>query len=550
MTVASSIELLDETAFDEGLPPSQSLMQQFEKMIVTTLLRSFALDFMIKDQDGGNVDTPLTAREYGLKEEKAQNRYQNKGDYNSNSFKGATNYKDRNKHASLQRDEGQLRDAYTGQKISRNEKYDLDHTIATKEIHEDPAVYLVKLNGVDLANSETNLNHTNYSINRSKKQKKMTEFLTDLDKRQAEYDSRLTYLKNQPNLTEKERGELQKLTNLRKANTEMMKEADEKARREYNKTITKAYLSDKDTYMNVGKDALKTGGKMAVRQALGIILAEVWVIARQKFPIIIEKMRTEFSLKEFFIQVVDVFREAFEKVKMKFKDLIASFADGLLAGLLSSVSTFIINFFTSTAKRVVKMIRDIWGSITQIFKLLVFNPDQLPPGELIRAISKIIVLAVAVLAGNFVAQALEEMKISELPVIGEALTIFLSGLTTGVISISLIYFIDHSNEVEKLVNYLNIFADQFEAKRIHYQKFNDKLKQKVSELAQLPLEELNKQLDRVTTMTSQMNLAATDEQLNSIVSKTANEMQLALPYQDRVGLKQLMNDESLTLHFE
>lgn len=74
MLAGPAIELLNHATFNDELPPSQNLMQQYEKMIVTALLRSFALDFMIKDQDGGNVDTPLTARQYGLKDEDAQKR--------------------------------------------------------------------------------------------------------------------------------------------------------------------------------------------------------------------------------------------------------------------------------------------------------------------------------------------------------------------------------------------------------------------------------------------------------------------------------------------
>ncbi|ETI69936.1 hypothetical protein BAVI_05004 [Neobacillus vireti LMG 21834] len=231
MTVASSLEFLNETPIDEELPPSQSLLQQYEKMIVTTLLRSFALDFMIKDQNGGNVDTPLTARKYGLKDEAAQGRYGSRVEYmdNSSLYHSAQNYKDKNRQASELRDKGQLKDSYTGQKIARNERYDLDHTIAAKEIHDDPAVYLAKLNGVDLANSETNLNHTNYSINRSKKQKTMTQFLNDMKDKQTTYDARINELKKKGMLSDQERKELNKLDNLRKANAEMMKEADAKA---------------------------------------------------------------------------------------------------------------------------------------------------------------------------------------------------------------------------------------------------------------------------------------------------------------------------------
>ena len=555
MSAGAAIELLNHAAFNDELPPSQSLMQQYEKMIVTTLLRSFALDFMFKDQNGGNLDTPLTARQYGLKDEGAKKRYdfKNRGDYSDPNVKKhyhSNNFIDRNREASELKKQGKLFDAYTGQKIAPNGKYDLDHTISAKEIHDDPAVYLANLNGADLAVADSNLNHTNQSINRAKGKKTMDHFLADLNKKQNEYETRITQLKKQKNLTEKERKELNKLTNLSQANTEEMKEADAKARKEYNKTITKAYLSDKKTYINAGKDALNAGWKMGARQTLGVILAEVWIIARQRFPLIMEKMKENFSLKVFLLEVAWAFKEAFQAVKEKFKELIAAFANGMLAGILSSLSTFIINFFTGTAKHAVKMIREFWGSITQIFDLLVFNRQNLSPGELVREISKVISMAAAVLAGTLVAERLESIGIGDLAVIGDAMSIFLSGLTTGVISISLLYFIDHSKEIQKLVKFLDGFADQLELKKQHYAKLSEQLKQKVSELSSLPIDQLKKQLAYVQLMTQQMKHAATDEKLNEIVTKTIKKMGLDLPYQDREGLTQFMQDKQAVLHFE
>lgn len=173
MSAGQAIEVLNHAAFSDELPPSQNLMKQYEKMIVTTLLRSFALDFMIKDQNGGNVDTPLTARKYGLKDEEAQKRYdsKNRGDYADKNVKKqyhSNHFIDRNREASELKEQGKLFDAYTGQKIAPNGRYDLDHTISAKEIHDDRAVYLANLNGADLAVADSNLNHTNQSINRAK----------------------------------------------------------------------------------------------------------------------------------------------------------------------------------------------------------------------------------------------------------------------------------------------------------------------------------------------------------------------------------------------
>lgn len=549
----TALNLVEEISVNEDLPPSQSLLQQYEKMIVTTLLRSFALDFMFQDQDGGNIDTPLTAREYGLKDEEAKTRYKSRGEYKDKKINGAyhqhANYKKRNADATDLRKAGKLIDSYTGQKIPRNETQDLDHMIAAKTIHNDQAVYLANLNGIDLANADTNLNHTNYSINRSKGQKDMKQFITELKTKQVMNQARINELKGKGTLSDRERGELKKLENLSKADTAMMAEADQKARSAYNETIRTAYLNDKETWTKLKKDAASQGLKMGLRQVLGVLLAEVWMIVRKKFPQLVAKMKENFSLKIFFEQVGATFTEAFKMVKKKFKTLIETFANGVLAGIMASLSTFFINFFAGTAQNVVKLIREFWGSITEIFSLLVFNRDNLPPGELMRAISKIIVMVASVAAGTFLGEAFSKLPIAQMPVIGEPLTIFIGGLTTGILSISLLYFIDHSQQVAELVHFLNKFGDQIEQKRAFYAELHADLTEKIRELAALPIDELNAQIETIHKMSSSLIKATTMAEKNAVVTRAIKEMRLDLPYEDRDGLKALMRDKSVTVHF-
>ncbi|WP_226086118.1 hypothetical protein [Mesobacillus sp. S13] len=553
MTTTIALDLVDEIPPNGDLPPSQSLLQQYEKMIVTTLLRSFALDLMFKDQDGGNIDTPVTAREFGLKDEAAQTRYQNRGDYQDkrvkNKYHQHANYSKRNAEASSLRKDGKLIDSYTGQKMPRNEAQDMDHTIAASTIHNDPAVYLTNLNGVDLANADTNLNHTNFSINRSKKHKDMKQFINELEKNQAASQSRINELKKKGDLSDKERGELRKLENLSKANIEMMAEADKKARKAYEGTIRTAYLKDKETWKKLKTDAASQGMRMGLRQVVGMLLAEVWMIVRRKFPQIVSEMKEEFSLSTFLKQVGETFKEAFTMVKEKFSSLIKSFGNGVLAGIMASLSTFIVNLFAGTAKNVVKLIREFWGSITEIFSLLVFNRDQLAPGDLMKAISKIIVMAASVAAGTFIGEAFSKLPIAQMPVIGEPLTIFIGGMTTGILSVSLLYFIDHSKEVAELVTFLNKFEDQLVRKIEFYQQLNVDLQAKVSELAALSLDELHAQIELVNKMSSGLSLATSPDEANEVVTRTIQEMRLDLPYEDRDQLKGLLRDKSVTLHF-
>ena len=73
-----------------------------------------------------------------------------------------------NSKYSREKKAGNLDDSYTGNRLKRNANVDLDHTISSKEIHDDPGRVLAEMDGPDIANTDSNLNPTDRSINRSK----------------------------------------------------------------------------------------------------------------------------------------------------------------------------------------------------------------------------------------------------------------------------------------------------------------------------------------------------------------------------------------------
>ena len=80
-------------SFDKGYVPDPSeplftsIFQQYERVLVESLITSFGLDFIIKDQHGGDVDTIHNVRKIGVddkmtyKSAKNQQNYENRGQY-------------------------------------------------------------------------------------------------------------------------------------------------------------------------------------------------------------------------------------------------------------------------------------------------------------------------------------------------------------------------------------------------------------------------------------------------------------------------------------
>ena len=148
---------------DPSEPVMDSIFQQYERVLVESLITSFGLDFLVNDRHGGDVDTIHNVRQIGQDERITyknvlnQQAYEQKGTYNSTEYHHDARYIAKNKEVSALKKEGRLVDAYTGKQIARNGKSDLDHVISAKEIHDDRGRVLAGLTGTDLANSSENL---------------------------------------------------------------------------------------------------------------------------------------------------------------------------------------------------------------------------------------------------------------------------------------------------------------------------------------------------------------------------------------------------------
>ena len=75
-----------------------SIFQQYEKVIIDSLITSFGLDFLIQDQHGGDVDTIHNVRKIGqdelmgYKNSSNESAYNNRPDYDAWSYHAGGNF--------------------------------------------------------------------------------------------------------------------------------------------------------------------------------------------------------------------------------------------------------------------------------------------------------------------------------------------------------------------------------------------------------------------------------------------------------------------------
>ena len=92
MTTRFLGELDSNIIVSDGKNTKKSIFQEYERVILDSLLQTFGLDFIIQDQYGGDVDTIHNLEQIGknakmsIKNTDTRDKYENRGDYNSYKY--------------------------------------------------------------------------------------------------------------------------------------------------------------------------------------------------------------------------------------------------------------------------------------------------------------------------------------------------------------------------------------------------------------------------------------------------------------------------------
>ncbi|EHX4474181.1 hypothetical protein K3X63_000621 [Campylobacter jejuni] len=366
---------------------TQKLFDQCTNNAMDAIMGHFGFAAVILDaKDGGNVNTTHNVRKGIYASEKERQRYANRGEYDSDYYHKDSDYIKINKEQSQLKKQGKLEDYMTGKKIEANADTDLDHIVAAKTIHDDPARVLAEMDGAKLANTESNLKMTDSSLNRSKKDKSAEEFL-------AKRDERLKILEEQEKkgiLTPSQQKEKEKLLKQKEIQDEKFKEQYKQNEKEINREVDKKYYTSSKPY----KEALITGAqdaaKMAAYSALGIILKDFIKAIIIELKVTFKEFGNE-SLKEILMRFKDRICKVWEELKIKWKDILKGSFERALQTFFSNLVVFIINIFATTLKSIVQIVRAGFTSLWQAMKIITNPPKDMPNEDIYYEASKIMI---------------------------------------------------------------------------------------------------------------------------------------------------------------
>lgn len=473
------------TISEHNQPVSQNLAQRYRDVMFSSIITSCGLDLILfsNDEVNGHVDTinniANSTRDGGKPTFKSQHHsdaYENRGSYNSAQYHSDQKYIDKGKIWNKQRDEGNLKDAYTGKTIKPGEKYDRDHVVPAKAIHDDPRRALSGLNGVELANQDSNLWPTNPSINRSKQADSSETFIAKLTQQR---DTNLTKAKNLRSAIELGSApegahkQLEALEQKLLFNEGLLREATSNAEKAISRRHNTAYYTSKDFIGTTSHYALAAGFKMGAKQGLGIILLELSVAMQEEFPAILRRWQKaptwteKLDLQAVLNEVASVLRNAWERVKNKLGYVFSQVKSGFAAGILSEIVTTVINIFTGTAKKVMKMLRSFWSAIISSLQILIHNPDNYSAEEKLAAVMRIFSVAIGAVIQPIICEVLDKLLLTHAtllpPFVREVLSGFAGAAVGGIISVTLVYAIDNSPVVSRVIEVTRKIGELTEA---------------------------------------------------------------------------------------
>jgi hypothetical protein len=396
----------------------QELFDSCQQQVLSQIMGPFGLSTaMFEDKNGGNVATVHNADKSIFPDEMHEKNYAIANDRYSQEIRqkhwdDASARGGRHKANNQALDAGKevLSDA-TKRPMTKGDIHG-DHVVSLKEIHGNKSLHLrfSEEEKKAIANNEKNMAYIEGKLNMSKGKKSWDECLSD--------------------------PEFVKANNLSQDEIENIKKIDKEARDYIQGTENKRLASE----------LLSTGAKeaamMGVRQALGMLLTE---LVNQLFN----------EIKDLYRQGVASGKALLQELKFRAKKIIDALLkklpsalnqvfEGGLSGFASNLITFLINTFITTAKNVVKIIREGLLSLFKAIKMILFPKKDTNKQENLKAALKLITTAVFTSIGIFFEESFKAFFVA-IPVVGvfaDILAPVFMGILVGMSSALIAYAID------------------------------------------------------------------------------------------------------------
>jgi hypothetical protein len=297
----------------------------------------------------------------------------------------------------------------------------------------------------------------------------------------------------------------------------------EKAKKAYDEKINQAYYTSPAFFRDTATAAAKTGAIVGIKQALGLVFSEIWFAVRDAI-----KSGKE-NGKSLLKSIGEGVKKGFENAKKRYKELFERFISGAVSGILSSLTTTLCNIFFTTAKNLVRVIRNAWSSFVEATKILLFNPDNLLFGERLRAGAKVLATGASVVAGIMLSEAIGKTAVGTIPVVGDIVQTFCGTLLSGILSCTFLYLLDNNSVINRIVEFLNRIpcvektVQYFKQQALMFEQYS-------AELFSIDLEKFKREVSEIKNAVDKLRVDMSATELNIALKNIYAELKIPSPF--------------------
>ena len=335
---------------------------------------------------------------------------------------------------------GNLKDEYTGKTLKVNEKANLDHVVARKQIFENPWRKIADIETADLANKSENFAATNESLNKSKGAKSNSEYIKNREAREKNLKDQVKRANekiDKKNISDAEKKNL-KVENEKRLNDKLA--ADSKKMLKAEKTAKKAI--NKDIAKKASVRIANKAGKDAVK---AMFVAALFGMLKEIMNALVRFFK---SKKRSFDAFLDEMKNALHSFFNKIKDFIKVGVDSFVGSIVGEI----IGAINQKLRRLPNMVKQVFGSIRESISYLSNPENQSHSVEIkIAHISKIITSGLVAVGAMFLGEILEKylltipgmgFEIKFLGTLANVLGMFFASVLTGILAVIIINKLD------------------------------------------------------------------------------------------------------------
>lgn len=439
-----------DTIFSKDKIKDEELVSFFKtirKEILITIVSQFGLSKVYDTfQDGGTVTTLHNAQKEVFAEQDKELKKQYTTEYNKDTRKKIYEKDFSNKRKQAFQNNEKIIDSYTNKELLKDGRTHLDHVTSAAAIHKNDRARLFMKDEErgEMAVNEKNLVFTDGSLNQSKGEHNIKEWV----ERKS----------NKRDITNAEHFEVDKDSALKVAN---------KSEKHIKKTVA---ISEMKYYgKNISKTSVKQGINMAQKQAVGVILIEITDLFFDFTVPFFKNWHQYLNMTERKDAFLEGIKKSVDNLKQKLPSILentlGSGFSGFISGVFSNVINTLINMVVTTSAKFAKLLNDTFHTVIRMIKLIKNKPDEMTTEELNKEVFKLISLSLTASLGVILVEEIKHALIATplLPV-SEPVAEVISAILMGMISASLLYAVDHFDEI------LHVVGESFE-----YIKYNSKV---------------------------------------------------------------------------